>query len=105
MSGILGQAAPSAGVWTDIYTVPATTVAVVRVIITNRAGTDATFRVAASPDGAAIADAHWIAGDKPIAGGDSGSSIAFVVNSSDVVRVYASSANLSFTCTGETRVE
>lgn len=105
MSGVFGQAAPSSGVWTDIYTVPASTVAVVRVIITNRAAGDASFRVAASPNGAAIANEHWIAGDKPIAGNDSGSSIAFVVSSGDVVRVYASTANLSFTATGESRVE
>lgn len=77
-----------------------------RVIVANRADADDTFRIAISPDGAAIADEHLISGqDQDIAAKDSGSTIGFVVGSGDIVRVYAGSANLSFTATGETMPE
>lgn len=103
MSGLLGQVAPAAETWTDVYTCPANTVAALRVIVTNREDTDTTFRVAASKNGDPIANHHWLAGDKPIQAYDTGSSIAFVVAATDVVRVYGGNANLSFTATGETR--
>jgi len=104
-SGILGQAAPAATTLTDIYTCPADTVAVMRVIITNRGNSKAEFRVALSPDGAAIVDEHFIAFDKLMEGNDTGSTIAFVVNENDVVRVFAENADFSFTATGEERPE
>ncbi len=104
-SGILGQAAPAATTLTDIYTVPATTVASLRVIITNRGINDASFRVAVSPNGAAIVDRHFIAFDKLMAANDAGSTIAFVVSSGDIVRVFAENADFSFTATGEERAE
>ena len=105
MSGLLGQVVPPANTWTDLFTVPVNTVTTMRVIVTNRNGADATFRVAASKDGDAIEDKHWLAGNKPIAGDDTGATIGFVVSSGDIVRVYASNTNLSFTATGETRPE
>ncbi len=105
MSGILGQLAPASGSWVDLYTVPAATVASLRVIITNRGGSATTFRVALSEDGDAIADLHHIASDKDVAANDTGSTIAFVISSTDVVRVFAGNGNLSFTATGETRPE
>ena len=45
-SGILGQAAPSATTNTVVYTVPASTVAVVNINVVNRGGSSATVRVA-----------------------------------------------------------
>ncbi|MDK1039274.1 MAG: hypothetical protein QGD91_10230 [Actinomycetota bacterium] len=104
-SGILGQAAPAATTLTDIYTCPTNIVAVMRVIITNRGINDASFRVAVSPDGDAIEDKHFIAFDKLMAGNDTGSTIAFVVNEDDIVRVFAENAEFSFTATGEERAE
>lgn len=103
MSGLLGQLAPAAGVWVDLYVVPSNRVVSMRVIVTNRGTTDTTFRVAASKDGAAIADEHHITTDKPIQGNDTGATIGFVVSHQDVVRVFAGNGNLSFTATGETR--
>ncbi len=103
MSGLLGQLAPGAGSWQDLYTCPASTICTLRVIVSNRAGADTSFRVAASKDGDVIANEHWLAPDKPIAGNDTGATIGFVISSGDVVRVYAGNANLSFTATGETR--
>jgi len=105
MSGILGQLAPSAATWTDLYTCPASTIAAVRIIVTNRGATDTSFRAAVSANGDAIVDKHWVAADKGIVGNDTGSTISFVLSATDVVRVYAANANLSFTATGETRPE
>lgn len=105
MSGILGQLAPTAGSWQTLYTVPANIRATLRVIVTNRVTAQTTFRVAVSPNGAAIANEHWIAGDKVIGENDTGSTIAIIVGGDDIVRVYAGSANLSFTATGETQAE
>ena len=105
MSGILGQSAPTAATWTDLYTCPANTIASMRVIISNRSASATSFRVAVSPNGEAIADKHWIAPGKPIAGNDTGATIAFIISSGDIVRVYATTADLSFTATGETRAE
>ena len=105
MSGILGQLAPGASAWNDLYTCPASTVATLRVIVSNRSSSATTFRVAASENGDAIDNKHWLAPDKDINGNDTGATIGFVISSGDIVRVFAGSANLSFTATGETRAE
>lgn len=105
MSGLLGQAAPGSSVLTDIYTCPASTVAVMRVIITNRSLNPANFRVAASKDGDAIVNEHYVAFDKRMEGNDTGSTIGFVVSSGDVVRVESDTGLVSFTATGEERPE
>ena len=106
MSGLLGQAKPAASIWTDIYTVPATTVATARVIIANLGAADTTFRVALSKGGAAIADEHRVTGgDEPIKGDVSGSTIGFAISSGDIIRVFSGNGNLAFTATGEERVE
>lgn len=99
MHGVLGQAAPSGAQLTTIYTAPTARHATARVIVTNRSGIDL-FRIAVSPAGAAIENKHYIAYDKVIAANDSISSAAFTVKATDVVRVYATNGNLSFTLTG-----
>ena len=58
---VLGQSAPSATTDTTLYTVPASTETVVSTIaVANRAATNATFRIAIRPDGASIANQHYI---------------------------------------------
>lgn len=100
--GILGQVAPGATTLTDLYTVPEGITAKVKVIITNRAA-ETTFRVAAGVGGALIEDKQYVAYNKKIASEDTGSTVEFQVGAGDKIRVYAASANLSFTCTGEER--
>lgn len=100
LKGVLGQLAPSTGVLTDLYTVPATKNATCRVIITERLGAASTFRISVAPAGATDSDEHYISYDRPIALNDTGATIAFMLGSEDVVRVQASTAGLSFTCTG-----
>ena len=97
--GVLGQSAPSAGVLTSIYTVPAGRHATIRVLATNRSTAD-TFRVAVSPLGASIANAHYIAYDFPIDANDALSSAPFEVGATDVVRVYSTNGSISFTVSG-----
>ena len=104
-SGILGQLAPAALTLEDLYTCPTDVIAVMRVIISNRNISAASFRIAVSPDGAAISDEHYIAFDKLMEGNDTGSTIAFIVNEDDVIRVFGETADFSFTATGEERPE
>ncbi len=100
VKGILGQSAPSASVLTDLYTVPADKSATCRVIITERLGVIATFRISVGIGGAADDDSQYISFNRSIQANDTGSTIAFMVGPGDVVRVFASTAGLSFTCTG-----
>ncbi len=99
IKGILGQLAPGATTLTDLYTVPAQKTATVHIIITNRS-TATTFRVAAAVDGAADDNKQYLVYDKDIAANDTVATVTFELGADDKVRVYAGSANLSFTCTG-----
>ena len=99
---VLGQSAPSATTNTDLYTVPASTSAVCSTIsICNRDTTIGSYRVAVRPAGATIANEHYITYDAQVPANDSvlltlGISLA----TTDVVTVYASSANFSFNLFG-----
>lgn len=99
---VLGQVAPSATTATTVYTVPASTQTVVSTIfVCNRDTASATFRVAIRPDGAALANQHYLAYDVSV---DANSLIplttGITLGDTDVVTVYASSANLSFSAFG-----
>lgn len=98
---VLGQSAPSATTATTLYTVPSATSAVVSTINVCNRGTAASFRIAVRPAGAALANQHYLAYDTPIPGSDSISvTIGVSLATTDVVTVYASSANLSFSVFG-----
>lgn len=99
---VLGQSAPAATTETDLYTVPASTQTVASTIsVTNRSATDATFRLSVSVNGAATATKDYLAYDLSIGGnGFVSFTIGATMNATDKVRVYASSANLSFTVFG-----
>ena len=97
--GILGQSAPAAVTLTDAYTVPALKHATVRVIASNRSNAD-TFRIAVSPNGDAIANAHYLAYNQTISANDSVASAPFTAGSGDVVRVYSTAGAMSFSVTG-----
>jgi hypothetical protein len=99
---VLGQSAPSATTDTTLYTVPSATQAVCSTLtICNRANTSATFRWAVRPAGAALANQHYQAYDVVIAGADSiHLTLGVTLGATDVVTVYASTANLSFSLYG-----
>lgn len=99
---VLGQQAPSATTATALYTVPASTQAVVSTVnICNRAAAAATFRIAVRPDGAALANQHYLYYDVNISGAQSiDLTLGWTLGDTDVITVYASTANLSFTAFG-----
>mgnify|MGYP007100164819 CR=1 FL=1 len=99
---VLGQAAPSATTATNLYTVPSFTEAVIStLVVANRANAAATYRISIRPAGAAQANQHYIAYDVTVGAGDSTTlTLGITLAATDVVTVYASSANLSFNLFG-----
>jgi hypothetical protein len=98
----LGQAAPAATTSTDLYTVPAATEAIVSTItIANRAATDATFRISQSLAGAVLANKDYLIYDATVpASGFITLTLGITMAATDKLRVYASSANISFNAFG-----
>ena len=99
---VLGQVAPSATTATTLETVPSATQAVVSTItVCNRAASAATFRIAVRPGGAALSNEHYIAYDSTVAANDIVAlTIGITLAATDVITVYASTANLSFNAFG-----
>jgi glucose-6-phosphate dehydrogenase assembly protein OpcA len=99
---VLGQSAPSATTNTNLYTVPSATSAVVStIVVANRAATSATYRIAIRPAGATLANQHYIAYDVAVGGSDSTTlTLGITLAATDVVTIYASTANLSFSIFG-----
>jgi len=99
---VLGQSAPGATTATTLYTVPSATSAVVStIVVANRAATSATYRIAIRPAGATLANQHYIAYDVAVNGGDSTTlTLGITLAATDVVTIYASTANLSFNVFG-----
>jgi hypothetical protein len=99
---VLAQSAPSATTNTDVYTVGAGKQAIISTItICNRAATAASYRIALRPDGATIADEHYIAYDVALAANDTTAlTLGITCDASDVVTVYASTADLTFSLFG-----
>lgn len=98
----LGQAAPNATTETDLYTVPALTSAIVSTIsVCNRYPVAATFRISISLLGAATANKDYLFYDMPIGANDTlAITIGATMATTDKIRVYASTANLSFQAFG-----
>jgi glucose-6-phosphate dehydrogenase assembly protein OpcA len=99
---VLGQNAPSATTATTLYTVPSATSAVVStLVVANRAGAAATYRISVRPGGASQANQHYLAYDVAVGGADSTTlTLGITLAATDVVTIYASSANLSFNLFG-----
>jgi hypothetical protein len=99
---VLGQSNPAATTNTSLYTVPSATQTVVSTIcISNLSGSDATYRIAIRPDGAAIANQHYIVYGATVPASDSTFlTLGITLDAADVVTVYASSANLAFSAYG-----
>jgi hypothetical protein len=99
---VLGQSAPSATTNTNLYTVPAATSAVVStLVVANRAATAATYRIAIRPTGATLANQHYIAYDITVGAGDSTTlTLGITLAATDIITVYGSTADLSFSAFG-----
>jgi len=99
---VLGQSAPSANTATTLYTVPADTQAVVStLVVANRVATSSSFRIAIRPAGATLSNQHYLAYDVAVGAADSTTlTIGVTLAATDVITVYASSANLTFNVFG-----
>jgi glucose-6-phosphate dehydrogenase assembly protein OpcA len=99
---VLGQSNPSATTLTTLYTVPASTQAVISSIsIANLTATAATFRIAVRPAGASITNAHYLGYDITVGASDTTIiTVGVTMNTTDVLSVYASTANLVFQAYG-----
>lgn len=97
----LGQSAPAATTNIDLYTVPAATSAVCSTLAICNRGVSTQFRVAVRPAGTAIADQHYIVYDNWVNQYDTVFlTLGVTLATTDVVTVYASAANLSFSLFG-----
>lgn len=99
---ILMQMSPSATSLTDFYTVPSSTSTVISsIIICNQNTTDESFRISLASAGAADNIKQYIYYDMIVLAKDT-----FIVTcgitlaTTDVMRVYSSNTNLSFTIFG-----
>ena len=97
--GALAQSAPAAVTLTLAYTVPAGKQCTVEVVICNR-GAAATVRLSHAIAGAADAVAQYLLYDYAISGGESKVTSRFTVNAADLLRVYASTATVTFNING-----
>ena len=100
---VLGQSNPSATTLTTLYTVPSAKEAVVSTIsVANLTATAATFRIAVRPAGASIANQHYIGYDITVGASDSTLiTVGLTLAATDVISVYASTANLAFEAFGD----
>jgi hypothetical protein len=99
---VLGQIAPSATTETDLYTVPAATETILSsLVVANRAATSATYRISVSVNGAATATKDYLVYDAIInANSTVALTLGITIDATDKVRVYGSTANLSFSAFG-----
>lgn len=99
---ILAQSAPLATTLTDAYTVPAATSAMVSsVIVCNQSSVATSFRISVAVAGAVDTAKQYLYYDIPIAGNDTfAATIGMGLATTDVVRVYATLATLSFAIMG-----
>jgi hypothetical protein len=99
---ILGQSAPAATTAADVYTVPSATEAIIStIVVANRGSTAGSYRLYVRPNGASVANQHYIAYDVPLGANDSVAlTIGITVDAADVISVYASTADFSFNVFG-----
>ena len=99
---VLGQSNPSATTATTLYTVPASTQAIVSTItICNQAATAATYRIAVRINGATLAASQYVAYDVSLPGNASDTlTLGITLGAADIITVYASTATMSFAAFG-----
>ena len=102
---VLGQSNPAATTVTSLYAVPASSSTVVStIVVTNQAASAGTYRIIVQPaadvSGTILAK-QYIAYDSAITANNSTMiTIGITLAASDVIKVYASSASMSFTAFG-----
>lgn len=98
---VLGQSAPAATTATTLYTVPAATETVLSTLSVCNRSTTGTFRVAVRPAGATLANQHYLVYDASVGANDTlFLTIGVTLAATDIVTVYASTADFSFSAFG-----
>jgi len=99
---VLAQSSPAATTLTTLYTVPSVTSTVVSTIaVCNRSASSSSFRVAVRPLGAALSNQHYLNYDTTVPPNDTiFLTIGMTLAATDIVSVYSSSTNLSFSMFG-----
>lgn len=100
---VLGQVNPSATTATTLYTVPSAKSTVIStLVVANLSSSAATYRIAIRPAGATLATNQYIAYDVALSASDSTAlTLGITLATTDVVTIYASSANVNFTAFGD----
>jgi hypothetical protein len=99
---VLGQSNPSATTATTLYTAPSATSAIAStLVVANLSASAVTYRVAVRPAGATLANQHYIAYDASLPANDSAFlTLGITLAATDVVTVWASTANVAFSLYG-----
>ena len=99
---VLGQSAPSATSLTTLYTVPSATSTIVSTItVANRAASAGTYRIAVRVAGASIANAQYIIYDASLSANSTDTmTLGITLAATDVVSVFASTADFTFSAFG-----
>ena len=99
---VLGQINPSATTATTLYTVPASTSAIVSSLtVANLSASAVTYRVAVRPAAANLGNQHYVAYDAALPANDTTIlTLGITLAATDVVTVYASTANVAFNLYG-----
>jgi hypothetical protein len=100
---VLGQSAPSAATATTLYTVPALTQTIISTInvVNTHASTADVIRIAVRPDGAVLANQHYIVyGVSLSAGATFTYTGGITIDAADVITVYSTNGTSSFNAFG-----
>ena len=100
---VLGQSAPAATTATSLYTVPAATQTIISTInvVNTHASTADVIRIAVRPDGATLANQHYVIyGLSLSAGATFTYTGGITIDATDVVTVYSTNGTSSFTAFG-----
>lgn len=100
---VLGQSNPSAATSTTLYACPGSTQTIISsIIVCNRSATPTSYRVSIDVNGAGDSNEDYIAYDVPIGANES---IAIghgvTIDDTDLIRVYATLATLTFSAFGQ----
>ena len=100
---VLGQSAPSAATATTLYTVPAATQTIISTInvVNTHASTADVIRIAVRPDGATLANEHYIVyGVSLSAGATFTYTGGITIDATDIITVYSTNGTSSFNAFG-----
>jgi hypothetical protein len=87
---------------TNIYTAPANSQVIISTItVANISASAGTYRIAIRPDGAALANKHYIAYDVPIAANNTiALTLGLTIDAGDVITTFGSTSSVVFNLYG-----